>query len=129
MQARAWSERATWVAASPKSWRWRDIRSRWPTSTPTPPGWPANGSSPRRGDYEATGLFPAGATELFTENVTAACKSMEAAVADVDYVTEAVPEDPQAKVATLQRISRHTPPEARNRRHQDLRYPDRGSRR
>ncbi|MCU1570534.1 MAG: 3-hydroxyacyl-CoA dehydrogenase [Naasia sp.] len=54
--------------------------------------------------YIADGLFPAGATETLRENLWAA-PSIEAAVADADFVVEAVPEVLDIKHATLSRIS------------------------
>jgi 3-hydroxybutyryl-CoA dehydrogenase len=58
-------------------------------------------------DFEAQGLFPAGASALVAVNVTAA-PDIEAAVADAEFVEEAVPERLELKHETLARISRAT---------------------
>lgn len=54
--------------------------------------------------FEAQGLFPAGSGTLIKANIEAA-DSIEEATAQATYVTEAVPEDPDLKVAVLARIS------------------------
>ena len=59
-------------------------------------------------DFEARGLLPAGAAETIAGNLTAAA-SIEEAVATVDYVAEAVPEDPVIKADILGRISAAAP--------------------
>jgi 3-hydroxybutyryl-CoA dehydrogenase len=53
---------------------------------------------------EKDGLFPAGATEKIATNITVAA-NLESAVADVDYITEAVPEILEIKLTTLRAIS------------------------
>jgi 3-hydroxybutyryl-CoA dehydrogenase len=53
--------------------------------------------------FEAQGLFPAGSTERIRENLHAAA-SIEEAVADVDFVEEAVPEIPEVKRDVLARV-------------------------
>jgi 3-hydroxybutyryl-CoA dehydrogenase len=53
---------------------------------------------------EKDGLFPLGATEKIGTNIVAAA-SLEAAVSDVEYITEAVPEILEVKLATLAAIS------------------------
>ena len=55
-------------------------------------------------DFVAQGLFPADAVEVISEHVTAA-ESIEDAVADVDFVIEAVFERLDVKLETLGRIS------------------------
>lgn len=59
-------------------------------------------------EFERAGLMPVGAGEMIAANLTAA-ESIESAVAEADYVTEAVPEDPEIKKATLTRISSALP--------------------
>ncbi|MEV4991749.1 3-hydroxyacyl-CoA dehydrogenase family protein [Pseudarthrobacter sp. LMD1-1-1.1] len=55
-------------------------------------------------EFVAAGLFPANATDLLKENLWAA-KDIEEAVADAEYIEEAVPEVLEIKHATLGRIS------------------------
>ncbi|MGH3652126.1 3-hydroxyacyl-CoA dehydrogenase family protein [Glutamicibacter sp.] len=55
-------------------------------------------------DFESRGLFPAGATEILKQNLSAAA-SLEEAVAGADFVEEAVPEVLEIKHETLRRIS------------------------
>lgn len=54
-------------------------------------------------DYEKRGLFPVGSHELLRRNLTPA-RSVEEAVANVGYVTEAVPERIDLKLPTIRRI-------------------------
>lgn len=54
--------------------------------------------------YEANGLFPAGAASLLAAQLSPAA-SIEDAVAQVDYVAEAVPERLDLKIAIVKRIS------------------------
>lgn len=54
-------------------------------------------------EYEAQGLFPPGSHELLQRNLTPA-SSIEDAVAEADYVTEAVPERLDLKLSTIGRI-------------------------
>lgn len=58
--------------------------------------------------FVADGLFPADAVELLHTNLWAA-PSIEAAVADADYIEEAVPEVLDIKHSTLRRISDAAP--------------------
>ena len=53
--------------------------------------------------FEAAGLFPAGSTDLLRERLHAA-ESIEEACTDVDFVEEAVFEDPAVKLEVLRRI-------------------------
>jgi 3-hydroxybutyryl-CoA dehydrogenase len=53
--------------------------------------------------FEAQGLFPPGSAERISANLHAA-SSIEEAVADVDFVEEAVPEVPQIKRDVLARV-------------------------
>jgi 3-hydroxybutyryl-CoA dehydrogenase len=53
--------------------------------------------------FEEQGLFPPGSTDRIRTNLHAA-SSIEEAVADVDFVEEAVPEVPQIKRAVLARV-------------------------
>lgn len=62
-------------------------------------------------DFVAAGLFPAGATETLTENLIAAA-SVEEAVADADFIEEAVPEILAVKHEILARISAAAPASA-----------------
>lgn len=62
-------------------------------------------------DYAGRGLFPPDAEERIAGRLTAA-ESIEDAVADVDFVEEAVPEVLAIKHETLARISRAAPREA-----------------
>ena len=62
-------------------------------------------------EFVAAGLFPANATDLLKENLWAA-KDIEEAVADAEYIEEAVPEVLQIKHATLGRISAAARPDA-----------------
>lgn len=59
-------------------------------------------------DFEARGLFPAGATETLKQNLWAA-ESLEEAVAEADFIEEAVPEVLAIKHDTLRRISAAAP--------------------
>jgi len=61
--------------------------------------------------FVADGLFPAGATEILKQNLWAA-KDIEEAVADVDFIEEAVPEVIAIKHQTLARISAVARPDA-----------------
>jgi 3-hydroxybutyryl-CoA dehydrogenase len=54
-------------------------------------------------DYEEQGLFPAGSHELLRRNLSPA-ESIEDAVSEADYVTEAVPERLDLKLSTIGRI-------------------------
>ncbi|GGL94640.1 3-hydroxyacyl-CoA dehydrogenase family protein [Nakamurella endophytica] len=63
------------------------------------------------GAFERDGLFPPGAAERIGARLSAA-DSIESAVADADYVTEAVPEDRDVKTAALQAISAAARPDA-----------------
>ena len=54
--------------------------------------------------FEEQGLFAAGATAVIAERITAA-QSIEDAVADAEYIEEAVPERIEIKHETLRRIS------------------------
>ncbi len=62
-------------------------------------------------EFVAAGLFPAGSTERLKENLWAA-KDIEEAVADAEYIEEAVPEVLEIKHATLGRISAAARPDA-----------------
>ena len=62
-------------------------------------------------EFVAAGLFPANATDLLKENLWAA-KDIEEAVADAEYIEEAVPEVLEIKHATLGRISAAARPDA-----------------
>lgn len=62
-------------------------------------------------EFVAAGLFPAGATETLKENLWAA-KDIEEAVADAEYIEEAVPEILEIKHGTLGRISAAARPDA-----------------
>ena len=55
------------------------------------------------GDYEERGLFPPGSHESLRRNLAPA-DSIEDAVAEADYVTEAVPERLDLKLSTIGRI-------------------------
>jgi 3-hydroxybutyryl-CoA dehydrogenase len=59
-------------------------------------------------DYATRGLFPADAGERVASRVTSA-PSIEEAVADADFIEEAVPEILDIKHQTLSRISRSSP--------------------
>jgi 3-hydroxybutyryl-CoA dehydrogenase len=61
--------------------------------------------------FVADGLFPADAVERIQANVSPAA-SIEEAVADADFIEEAVPEKIDIKHATLKRISEAARPEA-----------------
>ena len=63
------------------------------------------------GAFEAAELFPAGARDRVAARLTAAA-SIEDAVADADYITEAVPEVPAIKAEVLARISAAARPDA-----------------
>lgn len=60
--------------------------------------------------FVAADLFDAGSVEILEQRLRAA-DSIESAVADVDYVTEAVFESPEVKGEALQRISRAARPD------------------
>ena len=60
------------------------------------------------GQFEAQGLMRAGAADTIGKNLAAA-GSIEEAVAQADYIAEAVPEDPDLKAAILGRISGAAP--------------------
>jgi 3-hydroxybutyryl-CoA dehydrogenase len=62
-------------------------------------------------DFVADGLFPEGAVETLRTNLWAAA-TIEEAVADAEYIEEAVPEVIEIKHATLSRISAAAWPEA-----------------
>lgn len=62
-------------------------------------------------DFVAAGLFPGGATETLQQNLWAAV-SIEDAVADAEFIEEAVPEILETKRATLSRISAAASPDA-----------------
>jgi 3-hydroxybutyryl-CoA dehydrogenase len=61
------------------------------------------------GAFERAGLFAAGSAERIDAGLRSA-ESIEAAVAAADYVTEAVPEVREIKLAALERISRAAAP-------------------
>ena len=61
--------------------------------------------------FVADGLFPADAVERIQANVSPAA-SIEEAVADADFIEEAVPEKIEIKHATLKRISEAARPDA-----------------
>ena len=61
--------------------------------------------------FVTDGLFPADAVQLITANLTAAV-SIEDAVADADFIEEAVPEKVEIKHETLRRISAAARPDA-----------------
>jgi len=63
------------------------------------------------GEFEAQGLFPAGAADKIKEYLTAA-DSIESAVASVDFIEEAVPEVPSIKHEVLRRICAAARPDA-----------------
>ncbi len=62
-------------------------------------------------DWEQRGLFLPGQAALVEANLSAA-ESIEQAVADVDYIQEAVPEKPEIKAAVLNRIEAAARPDA-----------------
>ncbi|MGV0848754.1 3-hydroxyacyl-CoA dehydrogenase family protein [Mycolicibacterium phlei] len=62
-------------------------------------------------EFEEQGLFPEGSADTIMGNLTAG-ESIEAAVADVDFVEEAVFEDPDVKKEVLGRISAAARPDA-----------------
>lgn len=62
-------------------------------------------------DFVSAGLFPDGATETIEKNIFAAA-SVEAAVADADFIVEAVPEVLEIKNDILTRISAAAPADA-----------------
>lgn len=62
-------------------------------------------------DFVSAGLFPEGATETLQRNLVAAT-SVEEAVADADFIEEAVPEVLEIKNDILARISAAAPSEA-----------------
>ncbi|MBE0010083.1 MULTISPECIES: 3-hydroxyacyl-CoA dehydrogenase family protein [unclassified Arthrobacter] len=62
-------------------------------------------------DFVSAGLFPDGATETIEKNIFAAA-SVEAAVADADFIVEAVPEVLEIKNDILTRISTAAPADA-----------------
>lgn len=61
--------------------------------------------------FEAAGLMPSGATDLIAGG-TRAAESMEAAVAEAEFVIEAIQEDPDVKRAAFARIEAAAPPAA-----------------
>jgi 3-hydroxybutyryl-CoA dehydrogenase len=61
--------------------------------------------------FEADGLFDAGSAEVLEQRLTAA-DSVEEAVADADYITEAVFEKLEVKLEALARISAAAKPQA-----------------
>ncbi|AMO62387.1 3-hydroxyacyl-CoA dehydrogenase [Mycolicibacterium phlei] len=62
-------------------------------------------------EFEEQGLFPEGSADTIVGNLTAA-DTIEAAVADVDFIEEAVFEDPDVKKDVLARISAAARPDA-----------------
>lgn len=62
-------------------------------------------------EFEDQGLYEPGSTETIKSNLTAG-RTLEEAVADVDFIEEAVFEDPQVKRDVLSRISEHARPDA-----------------
>ena len=62
-------------------------------------------------EFVAAGLFPADATDILKTNLWAA-KDIEEAVAEAEYIEEAVPEVLEIKHGTLSRISAAARPEA-----------------
>lgn len=62
-------------------------------------------------DWQARGLFQPGAAALVEQNLSAA-ESIEAAVADADYIQEAVPEKPEVKDQVFRRIEAAARPDA-----------------
>ena len=98
-----------WAAASPVTWRGPGFASRWSTPRPTCPDRPraAVRAHPRpRGG----GPAPPDATDRTAHIETPA--DMEAAVAGVDLVIEAVPEDAALKDEVLRRCAAAAPVEA-----------------
>ena len=61
--------------------------------------------------FEGNGLFPPGSTEVLRQRLRAA-GSVEEAVADADFVEEAVPEVPDLKVEVLARVEAAARPDA-----------------
>jgi len=61
--------------------------------------------------FEKDGLFPVGSAEIVASALSCA-GSIEEAVADADYIAEAVPESPAIKEPVLRRISDAAPPTA-----------------
>lgn len=61
--------------------------------------------------YESEGLFPSDAAAAIERNLSAAA-SIEDAVAEADYITEAVPEILDVKLETLRRVSKAARPDA-----------------
>lgn len=61
--------------------------------------------------FERDGLFPSGAAVTLRQRLHAAA-SIEEAVADAEYITEAVPEDPRIKADLLARVSAAAPDSA-----------------
>lgn len=61
--------------------------------------------------FASQGLFPADAPAILAENLQCA-PSIEAAVADAEYITEAVPEVPAIKKEVLERVSAAARPDA-----------------
>lgn len=61
--------------------------------------------------FEGAGLFPPGSADVLRERLHAAA-SIEDAVADADFVEEAVPEVPEIKLEVLARIEAAARPEA-----------------
>lgn len=59
-------------------------------------------------EFERQGLLPSGAAEKIKGNLSAAA-SIEEAVQGVDYIAEAVPENPALKTGVLRRISNAAP--------------------
>lgn len=62
-------------------------------------------------EFEAQGLYKAGSTTIIKQNLSCA-ESIEAAVADADFIEEAVFEVPDIKMSTLKRISANARPDA-----------------
>lgn len=61
--------------------------------------------------YERDGLFAPGSALVLRERLVPAT-SIEEAIADAEYITEAVPENREIKMATLERVSEGAPPDA-----------------
>lgn len=61
--------------------------------------------------YESLGLFPPNSADTIATHLSAA-NSIEDAVADADYITEAVPEVVDIKLTTLRRVSTAARPDA-----------------
>lgn len=62
-------------------------------------------------DFETHGLLHEGAAQIIEGNLVSGA-SIEEAVADADYIAEAVPEKPDLKATILRRVSAAAPPHA-----------------